>query len=430
MGRRKDQSDNLPAGLYRRPATTALWFWYYDETGKRQRVSSETDNVDEAAKVRRAVLRKVEARKDSGVTAETGPLTVRRYSETWVADRRVSEVLTVNDEAARLRDHILPAEVGVGLVLGDMRLDTVRRPHVVRMVKGLVGKMKRGELAARTVHHIYGVLRAMYRSALEEEVVDVTPCTLRTKPTELPDKEQDDETWRDAAYYSHEECEALISDVRIPLYRRVLYAICIFTGCRIGEAAALHWSEYDPRIEPLGQLTLSKSYSTKRKVIGKTKTKKVKYAPAHPVLARILAEWKLSGWAQTMGRAPTAEDLVVPSPGAGKWRIKKGGPLSTTSSLKRLHEDLEKIGLRVRGQHDFRRTFMTLGTADGADERWLTFVCWGPPNLKAGGDMAVRYRIKHWPSICQSVAMLKIGARQRGGPGGVVTALSQGVETT
>src|SRR3954453_16187168 len=34
--------------------------------------------------------------------------------------------------------------------------------------------------------------------------------------------------------------------------------------------------------------------------------------PAHPTLAAILAEWKLSGWAAMMGRQPTPDDLIAP----------------------------------------------------------------------------------------------------------------------
>ncbi len=36
--------------------------------------------------------------------------------------------------------------------------------------------------------------------------------------------------------------------------------------------------------------------------------------PAHPTLAAILAEWKLSAWAAMMGRQPTPDDLIVPMP--------------------------------------------------------------------------------------------------------------------
>jgi hypothetical protein len=36
--------------------------------------------------------------------------------------------------------------------------------------------------------------------------------------------------------------------------------------------------------------------------------------PVHPVLAAMLAEWKLQGWPEMMGRTPEPDDLVVPLP--------------------------------------------------------------------------------------------------------------------
>ncbi len=47
---------------------------------------------------------------------------------------------------------------------------------------------------------------------------------------------------------------------------------------------------------------------------GRTKTKVPRRMPVHPTLAAMLAEWKLVGWEQMIGRAPTANDLLVPLP--------------------------------------------------------------------------------------------------------------------
>ena len=35
--------------------------------------------------------------------------------------------------------------------------------------------------------------------------------------------------------------------------------------------------------------------------------------PVHPTLAKILAAWKLSHWERVYGRAPGADDLIVPA---------------------------------------------------------------------------------------------------------------------
>lgn len=36
--------------------------------------------------------------------------------------------------------------------------------------------------------------------------------------------------------------------------------------------------------------------------------------PIHPLLAAILGEWKLGGWARMFGREPERDDLVLPTP--------------------------------------------------------------------------------------------------------------------
>src|SRR5204862_5005201 len=46
--------------------------------------------------------------------------------------------------------------------------------------------------------------------------------------------------------------------------------------------------------------------------------------------------------------------------------------------LRRFHEDLERVGLRARRQHDSRRTFISIARADGARPDILRWVTHGP----------------------------------------------------
>ncbi|KFA91379.1 hypothetical protein Q664_22240 [Archangium violaceum Cb vi76] len=103
-------------------------------------------------------------------------------------------------------------------------------------------------------------------------------------------------TWRATAVFTRDELEMLISDSRVPPDRQVLY---------------------------------------------------------HPTLAALLAEWKLRGWPEMMGRSPMPEDLVVPMP----WptnrgpRVEFGGMRTDHHSYKRLVKDMEALGLRHRRGH-------------------------------------------------------------------------------
>ena len=121
---------------------------------------------------------------------------------------------------------------------------------------------------------------------------------------------------------------------------------------------------------PLGKLLVAKSYSTR---VGEktTKTDAVKHVPVHPTLAAMLAEWKLGGWAEMMGRAPGPDDLIVPlPPGVAERRTKrKGEPFRTTYYTGKCwrKDDLPALGWRHRRHYDMRATFITLAIDDGAD---------------------------------------------------------------
>lgn len=99
--------------------------------------------------------------------------------------------------------------------------------------------------------------------------------------------------WRATAVFSRAEFEELISDPRVRWDRRVVHALLFLAGLRHGEAARLRWENYDATTAPLGKLILLK-----------TKTDVERHVPVLLPLAGSLAEWKLAGWPQLMGRKP------------------------------------------------------------------------------------------------------------------------------
>ncbi len=111
-----------------------------------------------------------------------------------------------------------------------------------------------------------------------------------------------DPSFRPNASFTGEELERLISEARILEDRRLLYGLKGVAGLRHGEAARLCWRHYDSTLDPVGALDLER-----------TKTQVPRRLPVHPTLPRLLAEWKLAGWERTYGRAPTPEDVIVPT---------------------------------------------------------------------------------------------------------------------
>jgi integrase len=366
--------------IYRRG--NKLWLGYIDATGKQRCASTGLEAGHEREAKR--VLEKIEARVAAGIEhgeADLGPVTVARFGERWIKERRQQGLRDVDTDEGRLRKHVLPH-------LGTMPLDDVRPKHLIAMVKALRAA---GKLAPRTVYNVYGLVHTLFRDAVIEELIAATPAVL--SKNQLGKKVDADPEWRVGALFTRAELEALISSDALPWDRRVLYALEGLAGLRHGEAVGLLWRSYEPRMEPLGRLVIARSYDR-----AGTKTERPREVPVHPTLAGVLAEWKRTGWVELMGKAPGPDDLVVPS--------REGAVRSRHHSRNKLLEDLARLGLRHRRGHDLRRTFITLVRVDGGRKDILEAVTHSPR-----GNIIDIYTSLPWTSLCEEVAKLKVELR-------------------
>jgi hypothetical protein len=414
----------LPRGFYWRGQV--IWFRYKDVAGEWQSATSGTAEIEEAKRVRRRVQGKVADARNAGVT-DTGPQTFERYSVgNWLPravehDKAYASFHRVN--LAHALKHI-----------GRLALEEVRPYHLFDMVRDLQAqRLESGEarFASRTILHVYGTVRVIFRDAVRRGLVEITPCTLSARLGELPEMHDKDPEWRETAVYTKEEVVALISDPSVPLYRRVSYAMLFLLGIRAGEFVVRRWRDWDPTAKPLGRMMVATAPHRARK--GGLKGVKSGFArkhPVHPVLASILAEWKLSGWAQTYGRPPTAEDFIVgrassrqiaPS-GDGPivvhrfnskrpWQWLNGYSRKGRAGAASSHTpgDLERLGLRRRRAHDARRTLISLTQADGGRGEVLEYITHGPTKKQAFS----LYTTWPWETQCEEVAKLKIAVRKR-----------------
>jgi len=385
-------------GVYARGSK--LWIRFCDVGGKWRDASTGYSVGQE--ELARATLDEVLARVRDAPAPARAPnavLTLRVYAEGWLAKRKTE---TVADDEGRVYNHILP-------VLGSTPLAELRPRQVRAFVDALTKKRRQGNrrkdgslvptdelLAPRTVRHVYGTLRAMLNDAVADELIAASPCVLKD---ELPAKRDKDRTWRRTAVFTRDEVETIISAPSTPDDRRVLASLMFLGAMRFGEAAALTWRDYDPMCSPLGKLVIEKSYSTKKRKVKGTKTDNPREMPVHPTLARILATWKLSGFEQLTGRQPQPDDPIVPS--------RRGAYRNVNASLRRFHEDLERIGLRARRQHDARRTFISIARADGAVADKLHFATHGPD-----GGIMDDYTTLPWPELCDEVSKARINLRE------------------
>ena len=188
-----------------------------------------------------AALAKVEARLAAGesTVGHLGPVTVGDFYKSWIQDRE-RDVRTWRNDESVFRLHVLPA-------LGATRIDAVRAADISTLVKSW-----RKAMAPKSVHNAYSSLSAFFRDACLADLLSNSPCIL--KKQHLGPKEPKDPEFRATAVFRRDEVELLISDERIALDRRVLYALQALAGLRHGEAAALKWRNYLTAAQPLAQL--------------------------------------------------------------------------------------------------------------------------------------------------------------------------------
>lgn len=333
----------------------------------------------------------IQAKLDAGssIDAARGERTIAGFVPRWLKDyRERGGVKSWKDDESRLEHHIVP-------VIGELEWDEVEPRHVNEVVQ----RAKRQKLAPATVWNIYSVMQALFRDAQIEGLRRRdTPCILTER--QLGKKRDAKKEWRSGAIFTREELASLISDSRIPDDRRVMYALQGLGMLRHGEAAGLRWRHYLRGLEPLGRLVIATSYDT-----GDTKTSIERWMPVHPALARVLAEWRLTGWRRGFGRAPEADDLVLPV-----VRPTNRGPRRAfmavrdeNYSWKRLRKDLATLGLRARRQHDLRRTGVTLAREDGAERDILRLCTHAPPR-----DVMELYTSFGWAKLCTQVSGIAV----------------------
>jgi integrase len=341
------------------------------------------------------------------------PLTLAEYvRKTWLPLRQVRA--NWKDDESRLNQHILPE-------LGAVPLAEISRRHLKRLLAALQTKRAKVQVAAEgpdgkptrragdkplsagTIRNIMVLASGILADAEDEELIPIAP---RLRKGSLPPKEDADPAWRETAIFDAGEVATLIGDDRIPLDRRALYAIMFLGGMRFGEAAALRWWMFEPAPE-MDRLKVLRSYSTRLKREKATKTRKTRVVPVHSALAVLLRAWREHGWLEQFGRAPTPEDLIVPSRGdAANGR--QPGNRSANHMLKKFHLDCVRMGLRPRRQHDARRTFRTLAVNNGGDPTWCRWITHGRP-----GDVDSLYTEAEWRSLCAVVRAIPVGIPTR-----------------
>ena len=313
-------------------------------------------------------------------------LTVAEFVAQWQKTREQKKKRTAHDSGARLRHHVL-SELGDELLVVDVSLEDVEA-----VLATLEAKAEAGTLSRNTVHNVWTDFVKLLDDAAHllarRGIGWQSPAKL------IPPDDRPMRVLNPGAPYSRDTAESLLSEGTVPEWRRVLWALFLYTGARHDEVAALRWGDRDEGAPLLPRVTISKQVGGRplkedRRGVGKFRT-----VPEHPELSRILAAWRRT-WAEYYGRSPTAEDLIVPRP--TDVRV----PLAKRSTLKQLRRDLESIGGRVGKVHELRATFLTLCCEDSPQ---LEHVIKQITHSRKGDTADVHYIASRWRAKCEAIS--------------------------
>jgi len=388
-----------------------------DENGKRQNLKTdfyEGDGQETLAKRYAVQWEKLAAKRRTANV--DGPLTVRKCGDRWLDGRfelqRAGHLGDVNNERTRM-NLIYATRTGGGMLIGDMLMADLTSNTVVELITAL----KLAGRAPNYIWNIYGTFRIFLKAmALKRGVLADGERPWADLPRNtLPPKGDKDKDWRDLATYTTDEVRRLICDPRIQPDRRVMYAIKALSGARHADAAPRRWRDYERAgkpWQPLGRLRATTGFSSTLAREWETKTKRTYSFPVHATLAIILDSWWSSGWAQTYGRAPRPDDLIVPT--------RNGTPCNVRHAQEFFLQDLAKLGLRIRagmyrnrGGHDFRSWWKTeLIVESGAIEPVIERIIHPEPR-----DVASGYLRTQWAGYCREVAKLRFELSDADNPG-------------
>jgi integrase len=322
----------LPPGITRRPSGRYQAQVFF--AGENRRASKSFDRLADA----RAWKRDTEVALARGVLgARNGP-TLRQAGAEWLAAAHDGAVRNRSGQHYRpstlrgyehaLEDRLYPA-------LGATRLREIRRGALNK----LVGKLQAEGLSASTVRNILMPLRAIFRHAIDLELVTVNP----TAGLALPQDRGRRERFATAA-----ELGVLLT--ALPVRDRPLWATAAYAGLRRGELMALRWSEVDLGA---GVIHINRSHNPEVGSTGEPKSRAgTRRVPIPPVLRDYLIEHSL--------RARPGQPLVFARSTLDGRRRGPDGPFSDSGLSQRARKSWERQGLQAITLHECRHTYASL----------------------------------------------------------------------
>lgn len=185
------------------------------------------------------------------IDPSAGKVTLRQYSEQWIG-QQIHAGSTESLVERNFRLHIWP-------LLGDDPMEKVRRGHLQSWVKD---RSAEGVLAPSTLHVVYGYLSTMFKAAVLDRVIGVSPCQGIKLPV-IPDPDR----------YIPLPWEFHAVAAELPTYYRAAVYVAAGCGLRAQEVFGLELEHVDWLRRELSVRQQVGEATGQARFVGKLKTK-------------------------------------------------------------------------------------------------------------------------------------------------------------
>jgi integrase len=261
--------------------------------------------------------------------------TVRDWLATWLEARRPD----LRPQA--WRQYEIHARVWLVPVLGDIRLDDLRREHWDRLMSAMTRASGHGRGRARpisrtTVRHVSLTLRTALRDAVRRGVVAADPLAVVRAPRRAETRIE---------ILTREEAARLV-EAAVDEPFGAAYVVAVTVGLREGELLGLRWDDID-----LQRRSLRVRGNATRGLDGMRHVTAPKTAAGRRdvSLPRVAVE--------ALARTPRTGDLVWPGP--------DGRPVRAPTFVSAWKAARQRAGIRPLTFHALRHTAATLALEDG-----------------------------------------------------------------
>lgn len=328
----------------------------------------ETSGADKREAQRLDARRKREVKAGTYAPELSAAVTARSYLEGWFAKRTAKA--NVSDWGA-VKRHVYPKEW-----FARARLDDLKPRHFQRLIEEITAT---SGLSPKSVHNIYGTLRAAFRQAVRMRIIESDPCQIHPGTVSKKGAERE--------IYATREMARLVAPDLVGTRQAVWNALAFFTGMRMGEICGLTWEEWDRVAPTLSSLAVRAQYDG-----AVLKTDRPRRVPVHPALHSVLLDWWGRGFEIHYLRRPRLSDPIVPYPTDAGLHV-----ANKSAAYKLWRHSCDAAEVRNRSAHSTRHTFITLARRSGRSDvvERITH--------NAGGDMIDQYTHFEWEPLCRVI---------------------------